>query len=603
MLRRASEMTSRTLSRLSILQHMGLDTFYNRCNFGTRFGQILILSMLLVVGFLPSSILTVQNILKVLASSKVYSDNVWVTQKLTEIGRVVHEIQIERGRSTLFLTVSSGDAGDAWQQLLEQRTSVDSATNQLTQWPDQARLELGTLPDHKVKVEAFRRNVETGSVNYSDTLAFYSNINRVLINWMGNEVNSFATGDAWADLTAFHFLTLAKENMGVERARGSAFWNAGYFSKREFIDFFECQTRGNGFLKEAVLFSNVLNTEMSSRAATILENAIQYRRNLILLNDASPSVDNASQWFSYMTLYIDLMDKAQNKLADEIFQRTMSTGDRADSDMMITCFLLVIELAIYPLFVYLSVRLVTRIKTIGSSLASKSRHLFKEQRRNTEMVSQMYPKSIALKLLSGENIEPEIFEQATVCFSVLTDFDDIINVLSAEEAITVLNRVLEIMEDEILKYDVFKVETREDMVLLASGVPRRTPRNCEEIADLCLSLRTRMRSVCLGLLPSRGVRIKSGFCTGSVAAGIVGVKMPRYLLFGDTVNTAARMQSTSNGIQVAPSSGEILSDLGVYKLEQRDLVQIKGKGEMYTYWLMDKRIPHGRSPVLSAELY
>ncbi|RUS74875.1 hypothetical protein EGW08_017363 [Elysia chlorotica] len=114
-----------------------------------------------------------------------------------------------------------------------------------------------------------------------------------------------------------------------------------------------------------------------------------------------------------------------------------------------------------------------------------------------------------------------------------------------------------------------------------------------------------MRSVCLSLLPSRGVRIKSGFCTGTVAAGIVGLKMPRYLLFGDTVNTAARMQSTCNalGIQVAPSSGEILSGLGVYRLEKREHVQIKGKGEMYTYWLLDKRIPHSRSPVLSTQLF
>ncbi|GFR96973.1 hypothetical protein ElyMa_006312600 [Elysia marginata] len=125
MLRRTSEMTSRTLSRLSIMKHIGLDTFYNRCNFGTRFGQILILSMLLVVGFLPSSILTTQNIMKVLKSSQLYNDNAYITQKLTEIGRVVHEIQIERGRSTLYLTVSTGDAGDAWQRLLDQ---VSAAT-------------------------------------------------------------------------------------------------------------------------------------------------------------------------------------------------------------------------------------------------------------------------------------------------------------------------------------------------------------------------------------------------------------------------------------------------------------------------------------------
>ncbi|GFO00489.1 Atrial natriuretic peptide receptor [Plakobranchus ocellatus] len=149
-----------------------------------------------------------------------------------------------------------------------------------------------------------------------------------------------------------------------------------------------------------------MQSEMSSRVASILEDSIEYRRELILDNDASPSVDNASQWFNYLTLYIDLMDRAQSKLADEIDQNTIKAGEDADSVMTTTCFVFVIELAIYPLFVYLSVRLVSRIKVIGSSLAVKSKHLLKEQRRNTELLSQMYPKCIALKCVLSDNYTP-----------------------------------------------------------------------------------------------------------------------------------------------------------------------------------------------------
>ncbi|CAG5134526.1 unnamed protein product [Candidula unifasciata] len=129
------------------------------------------------------------------------------------------------------------------------------------------------------------------------------------------------------------------------------------------------------------------------------------------------------------------------------------------------------------------------------------------------------------------------------------------------------------------------------MFLLVSGVPQRNgTEHVTEIADLCLNLRTRTRSVCLDILPNDGVRLRFGVCTGPVAAGIVGLKMPRYLLFGDTVNMAARMQSTSKPqcIHLSETSATLLNSKTGYRLEQREAVEIKGKGVMQTYWLLEK---------------
>lgn len=147
--------------------------------------------------------------------------------------------------------------------------------------------------------------------------------------------------------------------------------------------------------------------------------------------------------------------------------------------------------------------------------------------------------------------------------------------------VATLNAAFSAFDDEIQSPMVYKVETVGQVYMAVSGAPDINPLHAEHAADLALNMIRRIRKLSLP-----GVTVKIGIHSGSVVAGVVGIKLPRYCLFGDTVNTASRMESSGspNKIHISHVTAEKLKLKG-YELVQRGFVKVKVSSilQLHTY--------------------
>ncbi|XP_030323544.1 atrial natriuretic peptide receptor 2 [Calypte anna] len=215
-----------------------------------------------------------------------------------------------------------------------------------------------------------------------------------------------------------------------------------------------------------------------------------------------------------------------------------------------------------------------------------------EKRKAENLLYQILPHSVAEQLKRGETVRAEAFDSVTIYFSDIVGF----TALSAEstpmQVVTLLNDLYTCFDAIIDNFDVYKVETIGDAYMVVSGLPVRNGKlHAREIVRMALALLEAVKTFKIRHRPNDQLHLRIGVHTGPVCAGVVGLKMPRYCLFGDTVNTASRMESNGQALKIHVSSTtkEVLDEFGCFDLELRGDVEMKGKGKMRTYWLLGER--------------
>ena len=195
------------------------------------------------------------------------------------------------------------------------------------------------------------------------------------------------------------------------------------------------------------------------------------------------------------------------------------------------------------------------------------------------------------ELKQGKKVMPETFESATILFSDIVDFASICENSNPLQIVSLLNETYNMFDEVLDEYDVYKVETISDSYMVVSGVPLKNgSRHAGQICTMALDLMSTVTTFQIPHRPKATLQLRIGANTGPVVAGVVGVLMPRYALFGDTVNTASRMMTSSHAlcIHISDSTAQILDKLGGYHMECRGEREVKGRGLMTTYWLWGK---------------
>uniref|UniRef100_A0A668VRR3 Guanylate cyclase n=1 Tax=Oreochromis aureus TaxID=47969 RepID=A0A668VRR3_OREAU len=216
----------------------------------------------------------------------------------------------------------------------------------------------------------------------------------------------------------------------------------------------------------------------------------------------------------------------------------------------------------------------------------RTNQLTVEKTRADKLLASMLPRYIAEQLMSGKSVEPQSYDLVTIFFSDIVGFTSMCSVSSAMEVVTFLNDLYSLFDDIIKMYDVYKVETIGDAYMVASGLPISSGNlHALEISTMALHFLRGIKVFRIRHMPNESLAIRIGIHSGPVVAGVVGTTMPRYCLFGDTVNTASRMESNSLPlkIHVSQSTADILFQAGSFELEERGEIEMKVNSLQYFF--------------------
>uniref|UniRef100_A0A8C5LUR8 guanylate cyclase n=1 Tax=Leptobrachium leishanense TaxID=445787 RepID=A0A8C5LUR8_9ANUR len=219
-----------------------------------------------------------------------------------------------------------------------------------------------------------------------------------------------------------------------------------------------------------------------------------------------------------------------------------------------------------------------------------SRNLEIEKKKTETLLYAMLPKHVANQLKEGKKVQAGEFKICTILFSDVVTFTNICAACEPIYIVDMLNAMYSRFDHLTSIHDVYKVETIGDAYMVVGGVPVPSDSHAERVANFALGMRIAAREV-VNPVSGEPIKIRVGIHTGPVLAGVVGDKMPRYCLFGDTVNTASRMEShgVPDKIHLSPTTYNCLKHIH-FEIVERGTINVKGKGEMNTYFLITNKL-------------
>ncbi len=220
-------------------------------------------------------------------------------------------------------------------------------------------------------------------------------------------------------------------------------------------------------------------------------------------------------------------------------------------------------------------------------LMETNRLLNTEREKTEKLLHNILPVKIAGELKNTGKTKPQLFENVTVFFSDVVKFTVLSSMLEPESLISELNEMFTAFDDIMEKHHCERIKTIGDAYMAVCGMPESDPHHAENIADAALDiirfLEERNRDTLINW------QIRVGINSGKVVGSVVGIKKYIYDIFGDTVNTASRMEFCSEPMKInlSEKTCQLIKDR--FRCTERPEAQVKGKGKLKMYFLEGKK--------------
>jgi class 3 adenylate cyclase len=233
---------------------------------------------------------------------------------------------------------------------------------------------------------------------------------------------------------------------------------------------------------------------------------------------------------------------------------------------------------------------------IGACLARKRwrdqeqaylQQLQREQEKSERLLLNILPGPIADRLKQGQVTIADSFHDVSVLFADIVGFTPLSERIPPRQMVIILNEIFSTFDYLAEQYQVEKIKIIGDAYMVVGGAPIPRSDHAQAVAEMALSMQQAINEFSLD--DGTNLKLRIGIATGPVVAAVIGSKKFAYDLWGDTVNTASRMEShgVAGRIQVTGETYQRLRE--DYLFEERGVIQVKGKGELITYFLVSKK--------------
>ncbi|XP_043642645.1 uncharacterized protein LOC122612851 [Drosophila teissieri] len=564
--------------------------------------QMIILPFIPILALIVQTSVTLQEILEYRSAVADIETQVTIA---TDLGKVVTRLQLERSEVAFYI-FTNGSKQRA--NLTLRFENTDHALNNMTTWSE---ISVPTAPDEdeddremmlnryefQSRLNEFRDRVrlEPEESSITEVMNWYTSINRGLLHHLNEQIKETDNSGVWRYLVGFKNLLKSIECQNIATSFGIRYYGRGSLTAENFVSYVRYEFMARELINSTLNYAPMIRNMYTNITSTKRFHRAKQMGTTLLKNN--PNVSNersAIEYYELMNNYTDdlrILQKALRRLIKEYVDKTLVEADRKEA---IGIAILVVVLLVSPVIIVLVKNAAATIQLYALNLSQKAKELKREKRKSDSLLFQMLPPSVAMQLKQTQQVPAELYEAVTIYFSDIVGFTEIAADCTPLEVVTFLNSIYRVFDERIECYDVYKVETIGDSYMVASGLPvKNGNKHISEIATMALDL---LDASSVFRIPRAGdefVQIRCGVHTGPVVAGIVGTKMPRYCLFGDTVNTASRMESTGEAqkIHITEEMHDSLQQVGGFRTEHRGLIDVKGKGLMSTYWLTCKDGP------------